>query len=87
MGRGIFNRLLNNLESAGDRLVDKRREGFDLKYKLTDVLKSALSVFFFQHPCHAGFPEQNEAEIKTQQSGNDNGGKGNTKQRTDNDIA
>jgi hypothetical protein len=55
MGRGIFNRLLNNLEKAGDGLPDKRREGFGLKYKLTDALKSALSVFFFQHPSMLDF--------------------------------
>jgi hypothetical protein len=55
MGRGIFNKLPNNLESAGEGLADNRREGFDLKYKLTDALKSALPVFFFQHPSMLGF--------------------------------
>jgi hypothetical protein len=50
MGRGIFNKLVKNLETAGESLADKRREGFDLKYKLSDALKSALSVFFFQYP-------------------------------------
>ena len=55
MGRGIFKGLLNNLESAGAKLIDTRREGFDLKYELTDALKSALSVFFFQHPSMLDF--------------------------------
>jgi len=55
MGRGIFNSLLNNLEAAADGLKDKRREGFDLKYKLSDALKCALSVFFFQHPSMLDF--------------------------------
>jgi len=55
MGRGIFNGLLNNLEAAADGLPDNRREGFGLKYKLTDALKSALSVFFFQHPSMLDF--------------------------------
>ena len=55
MGRGIFNRLLNNLEAAANDLADNRREGFDLKYKLIDALKSALSVFFFQHPSMLDF--------------------------------
>jgi len=55
MGRGIFNKLLNNLQSAGEGLEDKRRKGFDLKYKLIDALKSALSVFFFQHPSMLDF--------------------------------
>ena len=47
--------MLKNLEAAGASLVDNRREGFDLKYKLTDALKSALSVFFFQHPSMLDF--------------------------------
>ena len=55
MGRGIFNRLLHNLEAAGECLADNRRPGFDLKYKLTDALKCALSVFFFQHPSMLDF--------------------------------
>ena len=55
MGRGIFNGLLNNLKTAGDGLADSRREGFGLKYKLTDALKCALSVFFFQHPSMLDF--------------------------------
>jgi hypothetical protein len=49
MGRGIFKGLLKNLETAGAALPDTRRKGFDLLYQLTDALKSALSVFFFQH--------------------------------------
>jgi hypothetical protein len=55
MGRGIFNSLLNNLEAGADGLADNRREGFDLKYTLIDALKSALSVFFFQHPSMLDF--------------------------------
>ena len=55
MGRGIFSGMLNNLESAGGNLSDNRREGFDLKYELADALKSALSVFFFQHPSMLDF--------------------------------
>ena len=55
MGRGIFNALLNNLDAAANDLADNRREGFDLKYKLVDAVKSALSVFFFQHPSMLDF--------------------------------
>ena len=55
MGRGIFNGMLENLETAADGLADNRREGFDLIYKLADALKSALSVFFFQHPSMLDF--------------------------------
>jgi hypothetical protein len=66
MGRGIFSGLLNNLESAGEKLVDIRRKGFDLKYQLKDALKSALSVFFFQHPSMLDF--QNKMKQKWKRS-------------------
>jgi hypothetical protein len=55
MGRGIFSGMLENLDTAADQLTDNRREGFDLIYKLTDALKSALSVFFFQRPSMLDF--------------------------------
>ncbi len=55
MGRGIFSKLLKNLEKVGERLSDTRRQGYDLKYQLSDALKSALSVFFFQHPSMLDF--------------------------------
>jgi hypothetical protein len=55
MGRGIFNGLLYNIDAAAESLPDNRREGFDLKYALADALKSALSVFFFQHPSMLDF--------------------------------
>ena len=58
--------MLRNLESADENLVDDRREGFDLKYKLTDALKSALSVFFFQHPSILDF--QNKMKQKWKRS-------------------
>ena len=64
MGRGIFNGMLNNLEAAGEKLVDTRREGFDLQYQLTDVLKSALSVFFFQHPSMLDFQTKMKQQRK-----------------------
>jgi len=64
MGRGLFNGMLNNLESAADQLADKRREGFDLKYKLADALKCALSVFFFQHPSVLDFQLKMKEKLK-----------------------
>ena len=64
MGRGIFSRLLNNLESASEWLVDNRRKGFDLKYKLIDALKCALSVFFFQHPSMLDFQNKMKEKLK-----------------------
>ncbi len=70
MGRGIFSKLLNNLEAAGEKAADTRREGYGLKYKLIDAIKSGLSVFFFQ-PANCcsisvGFSACNEREEKTQ---------------------
>ena len=64
MGKGIFNGMLDNLQSAGDELADNRREGFDLKYKLTDALKCALSVFFFQHPSMLDFQLKMKEKLK-----------------------
>lgn len=55
MGRGIFNGMLENLDAAAGDLSDNRREGFNLSYELSDALKSALSVFFFQHPSMLDF--------------------------------
>jgi hypothetical protein len=64
MGRGLFNGMLNNLETAADQLTDNRREGFDLKYRLTDALKSALSIFFFQHPSMLDFQNRMKEKLK-----------------------
>src|SRR5215469_4275420 len=64
MGRGIFNGMLKNFEAAGDGLLDNRREGFNLSYKLTDALKCALSVFFFQHPSMLDFQQKMKQKLK-----------------------
>jgi hypothetical protein len=55
MGRGLFKGMLKNLETIGEGLIDTRREGFNLSYRLADVLKCALSVFFLQHPSMLDF--------------------------------
>ena len=64
MGRGIFNGMLDNIEAAGEVLSDNRREGFNLSYKLTDALKCALSVFFFQHPSMLDFQQKMKEKLK-----------------------
>ena len=64
MGRGLFNGMLNNLETAADQLADNRREGYDLKYELADALKSALSIFFFQHPSMLDFQNRMKEKLK-----------------------
>ena len=56
--------MLDNLQSAADQLADNRREGFDLKYKLADALKCALSVFFFQHPSVLDFQLKMKEKLK-----------------------
>ena len=56
--------MLGNLEAAGEVLSDNRREGFNLSYKLTDVLKCALSVFFFQHPSMLDFQQNMKQKWK-----------------------
>jgi hypothetical protein len=55
MGRGFFNGMPENPGTAAEDLADNRREGFGLKYKLSDALKSALPVFFFRHPSMLDF--------------------------------
>jgi hypothetical protein len=50
MGRGTFGELLRILEIKGETLPDSRRTGHNFLYPLTDVVKSAFGVFFFQHP-------------------------------------
>jgi hypothetical protein len=50
MGRGIFEKLLQELASKGESLPDNRQTGRNFRYKLSDILKCAFGVFFFQHP-------------------------------------
>jgi hypothetical protein len=47
--------MLESIETSGKRLADKRRQGYDLRYELSDALKCALAVFFFQHPSMLDF--------------------------------
>lgn len=49
MGRGIFEKLINGLEAQGEKLPDSRNTGHNFRYRLSDVLKCAFGVFFFQH--------------------------------------
>ena len=50
MGEGIFGKLLGNLQSAGEKIPDKRKSGRNLRYSLLCGIMSAFAVFFFQHP-------------------------------------
>jgi hypothetical protein len=55
MGQGIFKGLLKNMDSVEEKVGDKRREGYNLRYKIQDAVKSAFAVFFFQHPTLLAF--------------------------------
>lgn len=50
MGRGIFKKLISILAAKGDKLPDKRDSVGNFRYTLSDALKCAFGVFFFQHP-------------------------------------
>jgi hypothetical protein len=58
MGRGILKGLLSGLEEAVGKLVDKRQESNGRKYKIGDAVKSALAVFYFQHPSMLIFQQE-----------------------------
>jgi ADP-heptose:LPS heptosyltransferase len=87
MGRGLFSGMLKNIESAGEKITDTRREGFDLKFSLTDALKSALAVFFISASVYAGVSEKDERAAQAKQSGNNNAGGQNPEQCADNKLA
>ncbi|MDR1445019.1 MAG: hypothetical protein LBI94_09100, partial [Treponema sp.] len=55
MGKGIFNRLLDNLERAGAEAPEFRKGGHNQKYRLLDAIKSAFAVFFFMHQSMLNF--------------------------------
>jgi hypothetical protein len=55
MGRGIFEKLLTILESKGDTLPDGRHTGHNFRYSLSDAIKCAFGVFFFQYPSMLSF--------------------------------
>ena len=55
MSRGIFEKLLASLESKGKTLPDNRNTGHNFRYSISNALKCALGVFFFQHPSMLDF--------------------------------
>jgi len=58
MGRGIFEKLLTSLEKKGDTLSDNRNTGHNFRYSISDALKCAFAVFFFQHASLLDFQRQ-----------------------------
>ena len=50
MGRGIISELTASLGEVGAKHTDTRKESPNLRFSTADGLKSAFSVFYFQHP-------------------------------------
>jgi hypothetical protein len=55
MERGILKGLLDGPDEAIGKLPDKRQESNEQKYEIADAIKSALAVFYFQHPSMLNF--------------------------------
>jgi hypothetical protein len=57
MGRRILKPFIGYLDKAAQRLPECREASNGLKYTLPDGLKSALAVFYFQHPSLLNFQQ------------------------------
>jgi hypothetical protein len=66
MGQGIIKGLVGGLDEVAGKLTDKRQQSNAQKYKITDAIKSAVAVFYFQHPSMLNF--QQEMERKRRRS-------------------
>jgi hypothetical protein len=64
MGKGIFNRLLDNVERAGTEAPEFRKSGHNRKYRLPDAIKNAFAVFFFMHQSMLNFQRAMKARRK-----------------------
>ena len=51
----IFGKLLNIVKNNFDAIEDNRRKRDDLKYKFSDIVLSAFSMFYFQNNSWLGF--------------------------------
>ena len=49
-GQGNFRETFKDIRNKGEKLPDSRQNGWNYRYKLSDVLKYAFGVFFFQYP-------------------------------------
>ena len=49
MDRDLFSRLRSQIEKYGAKVPDSK-DGHDQKYEISDALKAAFGVFFFQFP-------------------------------------
>ena len=60
----IIQEMLSLFAGEVDKLSDERKPGRDYKYTLTDALKSALAVFYFQHPSLLNFQQEMKRKYK-----------------------
>ncbi|GHV83820.1 hypothetical protein AGMMS50212_11600 [Spirochaetia bacterium] len=59
----IFNRLTSQIGKYGAKVPDSR-DGHDQKYEISDALKAAFGVFFFQFPSLLQFMRAMQEEQK-----------------------
>jgi hypothetical protein len=64
MRKGIFKQLVSILAKQGDKLPDSRNTEHNFRYSLSDALKCAFSVFFFQHKSLLDFQRQLQEKRK-----------------------
>ena len=69
MGRGIFKGLLEILANKGDALPDKRHTGRNFRYRLSDAIKCAFGVFFFQYPSLLCFQKKMQEKLRRNNMG------------------
>jgi hypothetical protein len=66
MGKGILQRLLDSLKRAVEKLPYNRKGSNALTYAIGDAVKSALAVFYFQHPSLLNFQQDMKRKEKRQ---------------------
>ncbi|MDR2633515.1 MAG: hypothetical protein LBC51_07825, partial [Treponema sp.] len=64
MGRRILKPFIGYLDKAAEKLPECREASNGLKYTLSDALKSALAVFYFQHPSLLNFQQEMRRKMK-----------------------
>ena len=63
MDRDLFSRLRSQIEKYGAKVPDSK-DGHDQKYEISDALKAAFGVFFFQFPSVLQFMRAMQEEQK-----------------------
>jgi hypothetical protein len=63
-GQGILQKLLSSLGVVVEKLPDNRKGSNALSYEIGDAVKSALAVFYFQHPSLLNFQQDMKRKEK-----------------------